>query len=396
MKRLLRIPVLLMLAVSIGCDNKPIITQLEVGREKLLGAGLAIEAAENLEKAEVEETSTLEPRVLLLLAYSHALSTGDAQSQGLAERFKQERQKRLASLTDAEMKKILDLIAQRYRIQKDAMQVLIDKGAQAVPLVIDSLGKNQFANAQNDLSEILYRIGPKGLNLMTDALSAPSVPIAVKRTLVQVIGRMSDPSAIPALESKRKSGDAGLTMEINIALYQLGKKDYRSEIIAGLSDRDVSARRAAAKAMPEINDSPTDEIIKALKDPDPQVRMYAAQALEKFPKKQATDSLIEILKADSNEETKQAVTQALIVYGQQDFGKDLAARLIKELPAVNQPNDRLRIVHILKTDAYKQQIKDAPKEDNLVYNLWKYATQDEKNEMVKSELYPLVDELPAN
>ncbi|MBI1925338.1 hypothetical protein HYR99_13935 [Candidatus Poribacteria bacterium] len=76
MKRLLRIPVLLMLAISIGCDNKPIITQLEVGREKLLGAGLAIEAAENLEKAEVEETSTLEPRVLLLLAYSHALSTG--------------------------------------------------------------------------------------------------------------------------------------------------------------------------------------------------------------------------------------------------------------------------------------------------------------------------------
>ncbi|MBI1925337.1 HEAT repeat domain-containing protein [Candidatus Poribacteria bacterium] len=294
------------------------------------------------------------------------------------------------------MKKILDLIAQRYRIQKDAMQVLIDKGAQAVPLVIDSLGKNQFVNAQSDLIEILYRIGPKGLNLMTDALSAPDTPISVKRTLVQIIGRMNDPSAIPALESKRKSGDAGLTMEINIALYQLGKKDYGSEIIAGLSDRDVYARRAAAKAMSEINDSPTDEIIKALKDSDPQVRMYAAQALEKFPKKQATDSLIETLKTDSNEETKQAVTQALIVYGQQDLGKDLAARLIKALPAVNQPNDRLRIVHILKTDAYKQQIKDAPKEDNLVYNLWKYATQDEKNEMVKTELDRLLVELPEN
>ncbi len=396
MKRLLRIPVLLMLAASIGCNKEPITKQLEVGREKLLGAGLAIEAAENLEKAEVEETSTLEPRVLLLLAYSHALSTGDAQSQGIAERYKQERQKRLASLTDAEIKKILDLIAQRSRIQKDAMQVLIDKGTQAVPLVIDSLGKNQFANAQSDLIEILYRIGPKGLNLMTDALSAPDTPISVKRTLVQVIGKINDPSAIPALESKRKSGDAGLTMEINIALYQLGKKDYRPEIIAGLSDRDVSARRAAAKAMSEINDSPTDEIVKALKDSDPQVRMYAAQALEKFPKKQATDSLIEILKADSNEETKQAVTQALMVYGQQDFGKDLAARLIKELPAVNQPNDRLRIVHILKTDAYKQQIKDAPKDTNLIYNLWNYADKEEKNAMVKTELDRLLVELPEN
>ena len=73
------------LAISVGCTPDQPITQLEVGRNKLLGAGLSIEAVNHLKRAETEEAKTpaekVEPRALLLVAYSHALATGDAKTQ---------------------------------------------------------------------------------------------------------------------------------------------------------------------------------------------------------------------------------------------------------------------------------------------------------------------------
>ena len=73
--------------------------------------------------------------------------------------------------------------------------------------------------------------------------------------LAQLIGRINDLSAIPALEAIQSESDPGLKMEINIALYNLGKQEYRTQIITGLNDNDITVRRAAAQAMLRLDNS---------------------------------------------------------------------------------------------------------------------------------------------
>ena len=229
MKRLLKTLMILVLVAGAGC-NQQVITQLEVGRDKLLDAGLEIEAIEHLTLAETKEAKSeiekVEPRALLLIAYTTALSSGDAKTLGasLVEDYKAERAKRLAALNTAEMRKILDVLNERHRIQKDAMQVLIDKGTDAVPLLIESLGRAwKFAQIEGELIEMLYQIGSHGLDQVVAALKDPDTPVAVKSTLVQLVGRINDNRILSELESIREgqnAADAGLIMELNVALLQ--------------------------------------------------------------------------------------------------------------------------------------------------------------------------------
>ena len=396
MKRLLKILMILLLVAGAGCSEQ-VITQLEVGRDKLLDAGLEIEAIEHLTLAETKEAKSeiekVEPRALLLIAYTTALSSGDAKTIGanLVDDYKEERQRRLAALNTAEMRKILDVLNERHRVQKDAMQVLIDKGADAVPLLIESLGRAwKYEQIKGEITDMLYEIGSKGLDHVIVALKSPDTSTDAKSTLVQIVGKINDTRVLSELESIRdglSDADAGLIMELNVALYKLGKKSiYKPKIIAGLSDSEVSVRRAASKALSELNDSPAAQIVSVLQDSDAEVRMYGARALQKFPTETAVIPLIEVLKSDSNADTKKAATRALIAHAKKGLGKNMAVRLINELDQVDDPNDRLRIVQILKTDELIKQIKAHPSEDNLEYNLWKYYDSVEKNDMVKEEL----------
>ena len=59
MKKFSTLLIFLILAVTVGCTQEQPITQLEVGRNKLLLAGLTIEAVNHLERAEIEEAKTL-------------------------------------------------------------------------------------------------------------------------------------------------------------------------------------------------------------------------------------------------------------------------------------------------------------------------------------------------
>ena len=138
MKKHIAISILFILIVSIGCEQKQRADPLKTGRRKLLNAGLALEAVEPLKIAETEEYDKTEPRVLLILAYSHGLSSGSAKTHGLEEEFKLAREQRLEALGDAEMEFLLNLLVKRSRVQKDAMKVLVDKGVHATPAAYQS------------------------------------------------------------------------------------------------------------------------------------------------------------------------------------------------------------------------------------------------------------------
>ena len=404
MKKFSTLLIFLILAVSVGCNQEQPITQLEVGKKKLLLAGLSIEAVEHLKRAENEEARTpaekVEPRTLLLIAYSHAIATGDAKTQeaaipGLEARYKQARSERIAALSSIEIKRMIQLLAERHRTQDATIQILVDKGADAAPVLIEYLGIRRYMVLRPELIDILYQIGTEGLDHLTAALSDAEVSPEMKATLVQLIGQINDPRAIPALEAIQSGSTPGLKMEINIALYNLGKQEYRTEIINGLSDNDVAVRRAAAQAMLKLDNPPVDEVVNALSDPDAQVRMYAGQTLEQHPTENAIDRLVEMVANDGDEGAREASAKALIVHAGQDFGKGIARQLIKVLSTVSDPKDRIRIVLVLKKEALIKQIKNAPKahDDNIELDIYYYFQNEEQNDMVKEELNMLLNEL---
>ena len=401
MRKLMMLPLLLIFVAASGCERKQIITQLEVGEKKLLGAGLVIEAVENLKRAEIEEGNKTKPRALLAIAYAHGISTGMArmQSSELEAEYNREKDRRVSALNIAEMKVILQVLNERHRVQKDARQILIDRGVDVVPLILESLKKGRYSNLQTDFAEMLKEIGTKAMPQILVVVRDADTPINVKAKLVRLIGDIDDPSVSPKLESIRSgSTSSGLKMEIVTTLYRLGKKEYREEIIAGLRASDVRERRAAARAMRYLNDSPTADIVDALNDSDSRVRHHLVKALEIHPAEVSVRPLVNLLKGDSDDSAKNAAVVALTAHAERGVGEGLAVLLIDALKSgeVTEPKDRLRLVQLLKKKAVQKQIKMSPEDMNLEWKIWEYRKSVEQSDMVKDELDYLLQELESD
>ena len=390
MKKLLMI-LLLMGVVSFGCQEQ-VITQLEVGRGKLF-AGLSLEAVQHLERAEQEEENKVEPRALLLLAYSNAISTGVAKTHNVEARYQSARDQRVGQLGEYEIKKILQLLGERHRVQKDAIQVLIDRGAPAVPFVLEDIVKNRYRAVHGDFIQILIGIGGPAVNDILKAAGDSSTPLEAKIQLVRTVGDIGDATAMAGLEAlQNATADEGLKMEINTALYHLGNEASEDKILAGLTDDNVVVRRAAAKSMMYLKEHPTDMLIAALEDTDDTVRMDIAKALRKYPDAGAVNGLLAILTDGSSLNTKQAAIDTLNHYAENGLADGLAPRLITILanPEVVNHEDRLRIVQLLKKSALLKQIAEADQYDNLPHKLDVFYRETETNDMVKDALNELL------
>ncbi len=391
MKKLLMILPLLGVVIF-GCQPEQVITQLEVGRGKLY-AGLSLEAVQHLERAVQEEQNKVEPRALLILAYSNAISTGAARTHNVETRYQSERARGVSELGEYEMKRILHILGERHRVQKDAIQVLIDKGAPAVPFVLEDLVKNRYRNVHSDFVQILMGIGSPAIKDILEAAGDSKTPAPVKIQLVRIVGDIGDASAAAGLEAlQNATTDEGLKMEINTALYHLGNEESEDRIVAGLGDDNPVVRRAAAKSMMYLKEHPTDKLIAALDDSDDTVRMDIALALRKYPDAGAVTGLLAILTNGSSLHTKQAAIDTLNHYAENGYADGLAGRLIVLLtdPEVIDHEDRLRIVQLLKKPALVKQIEEADQYDNLPHKLDLFFRETETNDMVKDALNELL------
>lgn len=391
MKKLLMILPLLGVVIF-GCEPEQVITQLEVGRGKLY-AGLSLEAVQHLERAVQEEANKVEPRALLILAYSNAISTGAARTHNVETRYQSERDRRVSELGEYEMKRILHILGERHRVQKDAIQVLIDKGTPAVPFVLEDLVKNRYRNVHGDFVQILMGIGSPAIKDILEAAGDSKTPAPVKIQLVRIVGDIGDASAAAGLEAlQNATTDEGLKMEINTALYHIGNEESEDRIVAGLSDNNPVVRRAAAKSMMYLKEHPTDKLIAALDDSDDTVRMDIALALRKYPDAGAVNGLLAILTNGSSLHTKQAALDTLNHYAENGYADGLAGRLIVLLidPQVVDHEDRLRIVQLLKKPALVKQIEEADQYDNLPHKLDVFFRETETNDMVKDALNELL------
>ena len=388
---------LILLILLVGCEPKQKIDHLKVGRQQLLNSGLAIDSIKHLKQAEIDELDKAPPRGLLLLAYTHALSTGAAKTQGLEPEFKSERAQRLAALGNEEIEYLLQILVRRSRLQKDAIQVVVDKGVDALPVLIGALGQADFLNLRGDIVEMMYQIGSDGLGLMVDAIQSADTSTEVQIELVRLVGRIGEPQGLKDLETIHKNTeDAGLQMEINVTLYRLGKHEYSAAIIKGLTDDDVDVRRASARAMIHLNDYPVAKLIKALQDTDNEVVTHAAQAFQNKPDPQAVAALTSVLTGTADNAAKQAASDALRIHAEQKLAKGLTTQLIKALISGNITNaeDRLRILQLLRKEPLMNQIKVTVLVDpQLIYDLDQYLKQTETHEMVKGELRRILDQL---
>ena len=388
---------LTLLILLIGCEPKQQIDYLKIGRQQLLDSGLAIDAVELLKQAEINELDKTPPRALLVLAYTYGLSTGAAKAQGLEPEFERERTQRLAALGNDEIEYLLQILVKRSRLQKDAMQVVVDKGVDALPVLIDALGQADFLSLHGDIVEMMYQIGSEGLGLMGEAIQNADTSTEVKIALVRLIGRIGEPQGLKDLETIRNdTEDAGLKMEINVTLYRLGKREYSTEIIRGLANDDVNVRRASARAMIHLSDYPAGQVLKALQDTDDQVVTYAVQAFQNQPDVQAVVPLTEVLTGTADNAAKQAASEALRIHAEQKLTKGLTTQLIKALISgkIANAEDRLRVLQLLRKEALMKQIKvTALVNPQLVYDLDQYLKKTETHEMVKGELRRLLSEV---
>ena len=397
MKKIIVIPLVVLLLMSFGCETKqkgP--SNLSVGRSKLIDSGNALEAVDHLEKAEEEEVNKLEPRALLVIAYSHGLSTGSASSLGVEAKFKNQREQRIKELNEAEMKQILQILSKPSRIQKDGLQVLVDKGSEAAVLILDSLTKGRYPTLHANFTQMLVQMGPQGLDLVLARLTDETTPPAVKSRLVQVLAEIGDAKAVDALKSLQTGTmEPGLMMEINTTLYQLGEELYQKDIIAGLSHSDVAVRRAAAKAMVNLSDVSSKTLIAGLKDTDSEVVASLVEALAVHRDAAAVDALVDILTGELSKDPKQAAINTLDIYGQNKLTRGLAKRVTELLidGTVSDADSRLHLVQLLKREPFLKQIRATELYDNLEFKLYEYHKEKEPSELVKTSLKQLLDAL---
>ena len=408
MKKVVIIPLLVLLLASFGCETKqrgP--SNLTVGKSTLIDSGNALEAVGLLEKAEAEEANKIEPRALLLIAYSYGISTGDADRSGDAAKFKSERKKRIEELTEAEMKGILQVLNdRRSQVRRAGLQILVDKGHDAAVLILDSLTKGRYPALHADFTDwMLVDIGTDGLDLVLAKLIDEATSPTLKSKLVHVLAEIGDATAVDALKSLHSSTtEPGLAMEISTTLYQLGEDSYKNDIIAGVSHDDVAVRRAAAKAMVNINGVATKTLIAGLKDTDSEVVTALVEALAVHKDAAAVDGLVEVLTSklvpvtgDDGEtvDPKRAAINTLDLYGQERLARGLASRITTLIigGTVTEANNRLYLVQLLRKEPFKRQIKAIKSIDDLAFKLYDYQEKKEENSLVKTTLKQLLDEL---
>lgn len=399
MKKLVTIYLVLAWVVSLGCKRDQIIPELSPGRDKLLLAGLAVDAIDHLKRAEIDEKDKSEPRALLLIAYNHAISTNLTwlKSKNLETEYRNQRNARLKALNNDEIDEIFKILNERHRVQKSAQQVLIYKGASVIPLIVEDFLNNRHPNAHKGFDDVLTQIGSDGLEQLLTAVNAAETTKSVKRRLIRVIGDIEDPVIQEELEASKKTiNDPALLTEINVVLYRLGNKAYKNEIQAGLDSDNVLVRQAAARSMVLLNKPDTSKLIDALKDTDDQVRRDIVKALKAHVDAKAVDNLVDILTNGSSGNTKQLAVNTLEHYAEKGLADGLAPRLINLLTKteITDHEDRIRIVQLISTPVLVKQIQAADPFDNLPATIYDYYETKEKNDLVKNELNTLLNKLP--
>lgn len=402
MKNLTIIPIILILITCFACDTEqkgP--SHLDVGTSEL-NSGRVIDAIQNLKEAEKKEEDKAEPRALLVIAYSHALSpksSNAARTQRVEPEYKKERAERIAALNTAEINYMVEYLSKKPSIfQADGFQALVDKGTDAAVVLIDQIVNGTYPETQHHFISTIVKIGVDAVDPILNKVTDAAVSDEAKMNLIYMLGEIADKKAVETLKSMDVSTmSLALKMELYTTLYRLGEMGYKSKILAGLKADEVEVRRAAAKAMANLKDVNTRTLIDALKDTDSQVVTDVVKALSVHKTKDAVEPLINIFKGEYSDEAKSEVLKTLTAYAEAGSGltKGLARKISFLLinKEIKSPTDRVRLVLFLKHNVMVKQLKAAKLLDDLDVQLYDYLENDEESKSVKTQLSELLQKI---
>jgi HEAT repeat protein len=161
--------------------------------------------------------------------------------------------------------------------------------------------------------------------VLIEALKHPIID--VRHHAAMAIGKIKDPSAVPALIEALHDSDPDLYSYATDALLEINDPSATSALIQALHDENVQVRRSAAQALGEIKDpSAAPALIEALHDPDLDLHKRATLALIALndgsavaplldalrdPQKRVRDSAAEVLNSIKHHSAIPAFMQAL-------------------------------------------------------------------------------------
>ncbi len=399
MKNLTIIPIILILLTCFACDTEqkgP--SHLDVGTSEL-NSGRVIDAIQNLKEAEKKEEDKAEPRALLVIAYSHAISSKAARTQRVEPEYKKERNERIAALNTAEINKMIEHLSKKQSVfQADGFEALVEKGTDAAVVLIDQIVNATYPEAEHHFISTIVKIGTDAVDPILNKVTDAAVSDEAKMKLIHMLGEIGDKKAVETLKSMDVSiMSLALKMEFYTTLYRLGEMGYKSEILAGLKADEVEVRRAAAKAMANLKDVNTRTLIDALKDTDSQVVTDIVKALSVHKTKDAVEPLINVFKGEYGDEAKSAVLDTFTAYA--EVGSSLTKGLARKVSLlliekkIKSSTDRARLVQFLKHSTMVKQLKAAKILDNLDLKLHEYLENDEESRLVKNQLNELLEKI---
>jgi HEAT repeat protein len=388
MKKFVTMLLILLSIGTIGCEHKigKKIPDFELGKGKLIDEDAPIEAIQYLELVLSKEPENLEAQCYLTIAYRRASVSLKAKAENNEDKYIQGMQREFSKLKKQGVpaaQKLINIVRAQNRIHKDAIALLVDFDGIAVQPIVSTLERSYVF--RRDAVNILTQMGkkyPAAIEELDKTIDSPSASNNIRIELVRILGDLGDANAVPVLQKHLNSPNSGLKIETMVALYKLGKKEYEENIIAGLKDSDVNARRAAAHGSLFLNSVSVDSLIKALSDTDGQVRLFATQSLGKHIDNSAIKPLIGTLKSDSDTEVQNAAASSLIAYG-----KDVVKLIVAELKKEENWEVRIRITRVLKDDNVIKGIDDVSEYD--IYECHKK----ESYPMVKSEIAEVLRKL---
>jgi ribosomal protein S13 len=172
MKQVFTLVVVIVIVLGVGCDqSNKIVTDMELGRDYLNGSGSLNDAVHHLNKAKEIEQNPTEARVLLAVAYHYGLSTGDANALGKTAEYKSDGQALASSLKEAELQAILDLLTERHRYHKGAMDAIVAAGQNSVSILVGAFATSLYVKIQDEIEEMLIRLGRENITPVVQQLS---------------------------------------------------------------------------------------------------------------------------------------------------------------------------------------------------------------------------------
>jgi HEAT repeat protein len=140
-----------------------------------------------------------------------------------------------------------------------------------------------------------------------------SADVRVRAASVWALGSIGDERALADVDrALRSDANSDVRREAAHALGEIGSVRSASTLAGALDDASVVVRYAAAEALSDLNDleRAPEQLVRAARSPDPRLRKAAARALAEIHDPATVDVLIGLLSSDDRD-TRLAIVEAL-------------------------------------------------------------------------------------